>query len=286
MRMHFARITCCFFLAFLAYSANAKNPVIFISIDGLREDAIARSKAPFMNQLKKDGLYFDQATTVRPSITLPAHTSMLTGLDPEIHGIWWDDYRPYDGPIKHETFLEIANNKGMHTAMFVAKDKLIHLNRENSVDYFEKTEKSGEAVATAFENYVNEKGLPDISFLHLPDPDKAGHFLVWMSPFYMNGVLDADDAVKKIVDIALKARPDEEPLIIITADHGGCGFMHLADIDQNNKVPFIVKGPNVPKNIVRHDLIKVYDVAPTILSFLQLAIPDGWQGQAIDIFAH
>lgn len=259
--------------------AHAQNPIIVVSIDGLRPDAIDNARASTLLNLIEGGLSFDNAHTVRPSITLPAHTSMFTGLDPEQHGITWDHYAASYGPVRFVTALEIAKQAGFHTAAFVAKEKLLHLNRPNSVDHFELTDKNGQEIATAFRNYVQQKGLPDLTFLHLPDPDTRGHLQLWMSPFYFEGVRDADDALKDIIETARAISKGQNPYIIITADHGGIAFNHLTNLEQNNHIPFIVYGEGIPAGVVKHDAIRVYDTAPTILSLLNLPIPPNWRGR-------
>jgi predicted AlkP superfamily pyrophosphatase or phosphodiesterase len=270
-------------LAIYLDSAQAANPIIVISIDGLRPDAIAKAKAKNLLQLIDGGISFSDARTVRPSITLPSHISMLTGLDPDQHGITWNQYRPDYGPVRHETALEIANKAGLHTAIFVAKDKLLHLNRPNSVDHFEKTEKEGLKVAQAFVRYVELHGVPDVTFLHLPDPDAKGHLFLWMSPFYLNGVEDADKALGIILSATKKALSGKRPTIIVTADHGGIGFGHMANVDFNNKIPFIVNGENVSAGLIKKERMRIYDTAAIILSLLNLPIPKHWMGKPIPL---
>lgn len=273
--------TYAFFSIFFSLTTlYAGNPIIVISIDGLRPDALSRADAKFMLDLIEKGTLYDHARTVRPSVTVPAHVSMLTGLDPKQHGFWWDDYRPTEGPVRNVTALEIANKAGLHVAMIVAKEKLIPLNRPHSVDYFEQTEREGAAVAEAFKHYIEKNGVPDLTFLHLPDPDKAGHERIWMSPFYFEGVRDADNAVKSIMEAAT-ILSKKRPTILITADHGGTGLSHLLDIDTNNKIPFIINGEGIAAGVVKHEAIKVYDTAPTILSLLNLSIPKAWVGKPI-----
>src|SRR4051812_28648410 len=64
--------------------------VLLISIDGLRPDAIT-SNAPTLLRIAKEGAATASAQTVLPSLTLPAHTSMVTGLTPEHHHVDWND---------------------------------------------------------------------------------------------------------------------------------------------------------------------------------------------------
>src|SRR6267378_3240742 len=52
--------------------------VIVISVDGLRADAIHKFHAPTIERLMREGRYSLTAQTINTSLTLPAHTSMLT----------------------------------------------------------------------------------------------------------------------------------------------------------------------------------------------------------------
>lgn len=268
------------------HQAHAANPIVVISLDGMRPDALEKGKAKNVLQVISEGTSFSNARTVRPSITLPSHTSMLTGLDPLQHGIFWNDYLPAYGPVRFKTALEIANDAGLHTAIFIAKDKLLHLNRPNGVDHFEKTDKEGSEIATAFKRYVALRGLPDVTFLHIPDADSKGHTFLWMSPAYFSGVRDADEAVGSILATAYGASGSKKPTIIITADHGGFGFGHLSDIDANNTIPFIAKGENIAAGIIKQDRVTVYDTAATVLSLLSLPIPESWSGKPAPILSN
>src|SRR5689334_12837495 len=58
---------------------RVSDHVVVVSIDGLRPDAIARFKAPTLTRLMHEGRYSLSAQTISLSLTLPSHTSMLTG---------------------------------------------------------------------------------------------------------------------------------------------------------------------------------------------------------------
>lgn len=95
--------------------------VIVISIDGLRPDAIDAAHAPAIQKLIERGASCPRAETIRPSITLPSHTAMLSGLDFERHGVVWNNYRT--GYIVHPTVFSVAAQSGKKTAMIFSKDK-------------------------------------------------------------------------------------------------------------------------------------------------------------------
>ena len=71
-------------------AAAGKN-VVLITIDTLRADHLgcygdARARTPNIDALARDGMRFEQAVSAVP-ITLPSHSTVMTGLDPPRHGV-------------------------------------------------------------------------------------------------------------------------------------------------------------------------------------------------------
>src|SRR6185436_10956399 len=64
--------------------------VIVVVLDGLRPDAIGRFRLGAMAELMSSGAWTLDATTVRPSVTVAAITSLLTGVSPDTHGLKGD----------------------------------------------------------------------------------------------------------------------------------------------------------------------------------------------------
>ncbi len=72
-------------------SGSAPNGVMPITVDTLRADHLgcygaANGATPHMDRLAGEGVLFEDASTPVP-ITLPAHTSLLTGVSPPVHGV-------------------------------------------------------------------------------------------------------------------------------------------------------------------------------------------------------
>jgi len=81
-------ILLCFFKA---YSQETKH-VILISIDGFRADFYSDKTwdAPNLQRLKREGVYAKGVRSVFPSVTYPAHTTIITGALPARHGIYYN----------------------------------------------------------------------------------------------------------------------------------------------------------------------------------------------------
>lgn len=118
---------CTFFAAGAASFAQDQH-VILISIDGLRPEFY---KDPSWNmvhlrQAMQNGAYADGVDGVFPTVTYPSHTTMITGVKPIKHGIWYNTPSEplgitgkwiwqYDS-IKVPTLFSAAKAKGLTTA--------------------------------------------------------------------------------------------------------------------------------------------------------------------------
>ena len=65
----------------------APAPLILISIDGFHPDYLARRHTPTLQRLADEGTRARWLTPAFPSLTFPNHYTMVTGLDPDQHGI-------------------------------------------------------------------------------------------------------------------------------------------------------------------------------------------------------
>src|SRR5688572_27629136 len=61
---------------------QAKNVVLWISVDGFRGDYVDRGETPYLQSLMKHGAYTKQLVPVFPSLTFPSHVSEATGVLP------------------------------------------------------------------------------------------------------------------------------------------------------------------------------------------------------------
>jgi len=254
--------------------------VVIISIDGLRPDAIEQTDTPTLDALRAQGAYSPMAQAVLPSVTLVNHASMLGGMSPAKHGIYWNSNDPDLGKINGPTLFSVAHEAGLSTAMVVGKPKLEHLVLPDSVDNyvyagFTDRQVVNEAVA------VIETSMPDLLFIHLPDVDSAGHTFGWMSLGQLLALNLTDGLIGEIVAALETQRYLDQTLLIITADHGGSGFKHGSDSPEDMTVPWLAVGPGVPAGITLQSEIVTYDTAATALVALGLPIPQTWDGQPV-----
>ncbi|KTE00888.1 hypothetical protein ATE68_19250 [Sphingopyxis sp. H038] len=77
---------------------SGRHPVLMISIDGLRPDAVLDAdkhglKIPMLRSFLTGGSYAQAVINVNPTVTNPNHTTLVTGVLPAEHGIY--NNRPF-----------------------------------------------------------------------------------------------------------------------------------------------------------------------------------------------
>jgi hypothetical protein len=206
--------------------------VVVISIDGLRPDAIAKFNAKTLQRLMREGRYSLTAQTIAISNTLPSHTSMLTGVDSDKHGITWNSDRTAElGYIRVPTIFSLAHDAGFNTAAFFSKTKFNTLESPSALDYVKGQQGElglpwGSDRAAGYVRDYLKRGNPNLLFVHLAEPDFVGHNFGWMSGTYGMAVRETDMAVAHILADADLRFGKGQYTVIVTADHGGHGKRH------------------------------------------------------------
>ncbi|CAN5604664.1 alkaline phosphatase [soil metagenome] len=259
--------------------------VIVISIDGLRPDAVTPVHARVLSRLMNEGAYAPAARTVSPSRTLPSHTSMLTGVPPSVHGITWNSDRTAEhGAVETPTVFGLAKRHGFTTAAFFSKAKLRHLEQPGTLDHAQAP--AGLAVLSAAETveqavrYMRFR-RPNLLFVHLAEPDAAGHSVGWNSFVYRWAVRRSDGAVGRILATADEVYGAGGYTVIVTADHGGSGRDHGADTDDDMEIPWIAWGAGVRAAGAFEAPVNTMDTAATVLWLLGVDAPANLVGRPV-----
>lgn len=107
--------------------------LIIISVDSLMPEVYLNPdahgmKVPNLREIARNGAYSPGARSVFPTLTYPAHTSMLTGVNPGTHGIFTNNVdspecipvnysRWYTEDIRVPTIYQVARKKGLRTGI-------------------------------------------------------------------------------------------------------------------------------------------------------------------------
>lgn len=258
--------------------------IVIISIDGLRPDALDQANTPTLDALRASGAYSSRAQTVIPSATLISHASMLGGMIPDKHGIYWNLYAPELGKVNGPTLFSIVHDSNLRTAMIVGKIKLEQLYLPHPAGYFDGGPTTDIQVRDRAMAIIQDPaGLPHILFVHFPDVDVVGHEAGWMSSHQLGAVSTVDSYIGEMVASLEQNGYLGSTLLIITADHGGHDTTHLIlpPLPEDITIPWLAVGPGVHAGITLTRDIMTYDTAATALYALRLPIPEVWDGQPI-----
>ena len=288
---------------------NADQNVLLVTIDTLRADALGsyggRAATPNLDRLAQGGLRFTFAHA-HAVVTLPSHSSILTGRYPFEHGV--RDNAGYRLDESADTLAEIARRHGMATAAFVGAfplDRQFGLNqgfdlyrdvggRMVAQGDFAFAERRAEEVVAEARAWIDAQPRKWFVWVHLFDPH-AGY--APPPPFdrqyqddpYAGEVAYVDWALGPLLDAV--GRFSRPTTLVVTADHGeGLGDHGEATpgtvaYESTLQVPLILAqvGPGAQaaggRSVdapARH-----VDIVPTIADLLGLEVPGDLPGRTL-----
>ena len=287
-------------------SIPAIRHVVLISLDTCRADHLscygyARETTPHIDAIARQGYLFSHTITPIP-LTLPAHTSMLTGTVPPHHGKH-ENKDPHFDPV-HVTLAALLKTKGYRTGAFVGSQILngsFGLNRgfDTYQDRFEKKDASerraDEVNRVAFAWLEKQKDNPVFLFLHYYDPhdpyEPPEPFATTFkeSP-YAGEIAYTDHCIGQVVAKLKSLDMYESSLIIVTGDHGEMlgehgEATHMYFIYQSAmKVPLVFKLPGSNAAHKIDDIAGIIDIVPTVCDLVGIDPPAGIQGKNLAMY--
>lgn len=273
--------------------------VLLVTVDTLRADRLgcygrAAAETPAMDGLARAGLLFRRAYTSVP-LTLPAHATLLTGLEPAAHGLVDNGMAARD--LGTPTLAERLSGAGYDTAAFVAAHVL---NRIFGLDRGFRLYDDGPSDADETEGFFHgvsdARGRVEAALAWLRRP-RQGPFFAWLhlydvhaphvapAPYAQRFAADPYDGEVAYVDSQLarllrglaSLGLERDTLVVLTADHGeGLGehgeethgiLLHDATL----RVPLILRLPGSlePGQVATRD-VALADVTPTVLELCGL----------------
>ncbi|MBM4016460.1 MAG: hypothetical protein FJ293_16045 [Planctomycetes bacterium] len=283
--------------------------VLLVSFDTTRADRIGahgseRGLTPTVDRFAREGACFERAWSVAP-LTMPSHTSMLTGVLPPAHGVRSNGIFTLDERAR--TVAEVLRDAGWRTGAFVGTiilDRRYGLAQGFEVYDGPTTEKAG-AAFTVIERRANlvvdaalawtrtlAAGERAFLFVHFYDP----HSPYEMPAGYADRFADAYDAEIALCDAQL-ARLHAELVadgrsvaLVMTADHGESLGQHreathgIFVYETTQHVPMVVHAPGrVTAGTRATAPVSVADVAPTLLdlAWVGAAALPGMSGRSL-----
>jgi arylsulfatase A-like enzyme/Tfp pilus assembly protein PilF len=292
---------------------SAQPSVLLISVDTLRADRVGSygyrdAATPVIDRLAARGLRFAQATTVVP-LTLPAHTSLLTGTFPTFHGV--RDNGGFYADDSLTTLAETLKPLGYRTGGFVGAfvlDRrwgiaqgfdyyfddfdLAKFAMEAGLDAAQRPGK--EVVDRALAWLAEESDQPFFAWVHLYDPHSPyqppepyrSRFPATAQGAYDGEVAATDSEIGRLISALESSGQLDSTIVVVVGDHGESLGEHGEQqhgffiYDAAVQIPLIIAGPGVPTRVVT-DQVRIVDVMPTILDVLGVAAPAATQGETL-----
>jgi len=261
-------------------TAEARDGVVLISIDGMRPDGMIQANTPVIDRLMAEGAYTLTARSVMPSVTLPCHTAMLRGVDVPRHGITSNDFQPLARPVP--SVIDVAHTAGKRSGFFYNWGQLRDLCAPGSLDvsylYRDAYVPEGDwKVARAAATHLLEEDF-DLLFVYLGYTDECGHKNGWMSAPYIDAISNADACVGHVLDACKQTGRARN--ILLLSDHGGHGRSHGTDCDEDMNIPWVMHGPAIKPGQL-NTTPYLYDACPTLAHLLGLTPAREWDGRII-----
>jgi arylsulfatase A-like enzyme/Tfp pilus assembly protein PilF len=287
-----------------AQTVTGSSPDVYlITIDTLRADHVhcygdEQIQTPALDSIARDGIRFTQAFTPSP-ITNTAHTSILTGLLPSVHGVT-DFGIPLQKTIP--TWAELLKQNGYQTAAFIGAvvldSRTLAPGLDRGFDYYDnfpsdageskhwgRVERRGEDVVHRAEAWMDgHPAKPRFVWVHLYDPhdpyDPPPPFAqIYKDRLYDGEIAYADSALGHLLTYLKRQNRYNRALIVVVGDHGeGLGehgeqthgiFLY----DATTHVPLLIKLPVSGKPAVVEAQVQTTDILPTVLDLLDIAAP-------------
>ena len=284
------------------------RPVILVSIDTLRADRLPiygyrHGKTPHIDTFAADAVVLDRAYTHSP-LTLPAHTSILTGKLPLDHGV--RDNVGFTVARGERLLPVLLREHGFTSAGFgsafvmrsasgigqgfdVYDSEILEARPGASMG---GVQRDGMETLGLARSWLSSAGkAPLFLFFHIYEPHRPYAPPPHHSGFedrYDGEVAYADEIVGRLLQTLKERGLYDEALIVLLSDHGeGLGdhgeeehgvFLY----DEAIRVPLVVKLPHEERAGKRvHDPVQHVDLVPTILDILGVSIPPGLPGRSL-----
>ncbi|HJT18378.1 MAG TPA: sulfatase-like hydrolase/transferase, partial [Thermoanaerobaculia bacterium] len=282
-------------------SPSNTTPVVLISIDTLRSDHLPAYgykgvATPNIDALRADSILYQRAYSHVP-LTLPSHTSILTGMLPADNGV--HDNIGFTVSKTTPMIQELLKKNGYVTGAAVSA---FVLRKETGIsrgfDFYDdqveplgddrmigRVQRDGAVTTHALEKWLDTNaGKPFFAFLHLYEPHTPytppEPYWSRYANHYDGEIAYADSIVGDfIADLKQKGVYDKA-LIILLSDHGEGLGDHGEDehaifvYRETLQVPLIVKLPHQAKaGATVSAPVQLVDVFPTILDRTATASP-------------
>jgi hypothetical protein len=262
---------------------------IVVSVDGMGayyvQQQLSQGKLPNFAALKHAGAStLNARADYAYTITLPNHTSMITGLpvspDPDLpdtayHGWTVNSQVPATTTLHNagnpnlryvSSVFDVVHDHGGSTCLYSGKTKFsLFANSynarngeqdpvppddgRNKIDRVVIVDLDTNSLMDSVEADLSGH-VCDFAFVHIADTDRVGHSSGWGGEEWLSTLQQVDGWIGRLSVFADPRQTPEPFYLIVTADHGGSGSDHSdATLPLDYTIPFFLVGPGIPRDI-------------------------------------
>lgn len=296
---------------FLQDSAQQHYNILIVTIDTLRGDRLGcygfkDISTPNIDALAEQGTRFVDTTAHAP-MTLPSHTSIMTGHFPSFHGV--HDNGGFYVPKSVTTMAEQFKKSGFQTAAFV------------SAYVLDSTWGLDQGFDTYFDNFdLSKEDRVGLGSVQRPGDETLSHALDWLdknqqkrfflwihfydphTPYeppqpyqdlypgrpYLGEIAFTDSLIGKLTKYLDDHDLRKNTVLLLTGDHGeslgqhGEGTHTFFVYDATLRVPLIIVAPRKElRSKVVLGQARSVDIYPTLLQMAGVQVPEDTQGRSL-----
>ena len=280
--------------------ASEQRSVVLVTVDTTRPDRLEPYGAdnvatPVMSSLAQNGVVFERAWAVAP-ITLVAHTSILSGLNPFEHRVHNNGTQYVSDDVT--TLAERLQDQGYRTGAFVSAAVLDRrygldqgfehydddLSDRRNVSPRMVADRTAEATVAAATAWVDTLEQDDKYFVwvHFYDPHASYSPPPPFRDEYRDRLYDGEIAYmdqqlgRLLEHPRFSSEGSDAPIVMVIGDHGESLGEHgerthaILTYDSTLAIPFLLQVPGGPAGLRVAEPVGQVDVKPTVLSLLGL----------------
>lgn len=280
--------------------------VILVTLDTTRPDRLgcyghAGIETPNLDLLAREGVIFSAALATS-STTLPTHSSILTGLYPQHHGVRTNSSFRLDDA--HQTLAETLSEAGYRTGAFVSAFVLderfglaqgfdvydADVHASSGLGGFAER-KADKTTDLAIRWIRKQRSAPYFLWIHYYDPhatlDPPSPFNERYAEPYDGEIAFVDSELGRLLQ-AVEEKRGHETLVVVVADHGEAMGEHGEQThgyllqEATLKIPMILYASSkLDRGVHVNTRVSQVDLMPTILSLLGVPAPRDLDGQSL-----
>jgi len=284
---------------------------ILVSVDTLRPDRLgcygfSKVETPVIDRMARRGVRFDNCISQTP-LTLPSHTTLLTGTYPFYHGV--RDNGGFVAPQELKTLAEHFKDGKYDTAAIVGAYVLdskwgldqgfdfyydrFDTNRKEGFSVADVQRNAGEVITQALDWLEKGSRNPFFLFLHLYDPHTpyeppSPYREKYASDLYLGEIAYTDSQLARLWDYLEGKGLLETTILVFLSDHGeslgghGEATHGFFAYQEGIRVPLIFVLPFAEfQNLARAGTVSLVDVMPTVLELAGIPADSKIQGKSL-----